>query len=81
MLSECQLELCSIVVTKWHPCSTTEQLVSLIVMLLLKLLYLDIFCLLLESSVRQRVVNVLRVKYKTLEEAEMNFDLSIDAIL
>lgn len=40
-----------------------------------------LFYIFLESSIRQRVVNVLRVKYKTLEEAEMNFGLSIDAIL
>ena len=34
-----------------------------------------------ESSVRQRVVNVLRIKYKTLEEAEEKCGLSIEAIL
>ena len=46
-----------------------------------KQLSIVIFYLLLESSVRQRVVNVLRVEYKTLEDAERNFGLSIDTIM
>ena len=35
----------------------------------------------LESSIRQRVVNVLRKKFTTIEEAENEYGMSVDAIL
>lgn len=35
----------------------------------------------LERSVRQRVVNILRPKFKTIEEAEKGYGLTIDTIL
>ena len=39
------------------------------------------FSLHLESSVRQRVTNVLRPKFKTVEEAEEEFGLTIDSLM
>ena len=44
--------------------------------------YIDfVFLLYLQSSVHQRVINVLGPKFRTIEEAEEEFGLSIDSLM